>query len=314
MNTFSKYLFSAILLLCVQGVPLAQQLADKTFRHSIAKPSYASGQGSLVLIDEAHHNFHKLDGRFYAFAQLLRDDGYVLRANQQSFTKQKLDKCKILVIANAIHPKNQGTWALPAYSAFTNEEIKAIKQWVYQGGRLLLIADHMPFPGAAYDLAKTFGFEMNNGFARRIIKKGERRKLDRFNRQAKTLKNHAITNGVGKQDKINEIISFTGQAFKPPTDAKPLIVFPKGYETLMPDTAWAFRPHTKRLPIDGWVQGATLEYGKGRMVVFGEAAMFTSQEVNRNGRKFRFGMSHPQAKQNPQFVLNVIRWLDGKLE
>jgi len=294
---------------------LAQQLADRTFRYAVAKPTYNTGKGSLVFIDEAHHNFHKLEGRFHAFAQLLKDDGYVLQANRSTFNKQSLARCKILVIANAIHPKNQRDWALPAYSAFTNQEIQAVKQWIYQGGRLLLIADHMPFPGAAYDLAKAFGFEMNNGFARRIIKKKNlKRKLDRFNRQSTTLKSHPITNGTGTQDRIDEIISFTGQAFKIPANAKPLVVFPEGYETLMPDTAWAFKPETKRLPIKGWIQGATLKYGKGRVAVFGEAAMFTSQEVKRNGRTRRFGMSHPEAKQNPQFVLNVIRWLDGKLE
>jgi len=319
MTTFNKYFLLTIFLTWVQIPLLAQQLADRAFRYAIHKPTYSVGQGSLVLIDEAHHNFHQLGGRFHAFAQLLKDDGYILQANRQTFTKQRLAKCKILVIANAIHSKNRRGWALPAYSAFTNEEIESVKQWIYQGGRLLLIADHMPFPGAAYDLAKAFGFQMNNGFARRMIKKESgkkraKRKLDRFNRKSNTLKSHAITNGTGTQDKINEIISFTGQAFKIPANAKPLIVFPEGYETLMPDTAWVFRPNTKRLPIDGWMQGATLTYGKGRIAVFGEAAMFTSQVVNRNGRTRRFGMSHPEAKQNPQFVLNVIRWLDGKLE
>lgn len=309
MQTLKKY-FCLLIFICLWHSPLmAQQMADKTFRYSIAEPSYQSGKGSVVYIDGAHQNFHQLNGRFYAFAQLLRDDGYVLKANQQPFSRKVLAQCKIMVIANAIHPKNSAAWALPAYSAFTNQEIQQVKQWVKRGGRLLLIADHMPFPGAAYDLAKAFGFEMNNGFARRVKFSRKNRKLDRFNRQSNTLKAHAITNGKGEKDKINEIISFTGQAFQIPKKAKPVFVFPKGYETLMPDTAWAFRPNTKRMAIAGWAQGATLEYGKGKVAVFGEAAMFTSQVRG----KFRIGMSNPKAKQNPQFVLNVVRWLDDKL-
>ena len=310
MQIVKKYLFSLIFISLWCFPLMAQQLADKNFRYAISNPSYQLGKGSVVYVDGAHHNFHQLNGRFYAFAQLLRDDGYVLKANQQSFSQKVLSRCKILVIANAINPKNSAAWALPAYSAFTNQEIQQIKQWVKDGGRLLLIADHMPFPGAAYNLAKAFGFEMNNGFARRVKFNRKNRKLDRFNRQSNTLKAHAITNGKGEKDKINEIISFTGQAFKIPKKAKPVFVFPKGYETLMPDTAWAFKSNTKRMSITGWVQGATLEYGKGKVAVFGEAAMFTSQVRG----KFRFGMSNPKAKQNPQFVLNVVRWLDDKLK
>ncbi|MGB0915797.1 MAG: hypothetical protein ACPGVI_06975, partial [Crocinitomicaceae bacterium] len=41
----------------------------------------------------------------------------------------------------------------------SKEEITFIKNWVKKGGKLVLIADHMPFAGAANDLAKAFGFE-----------------------------------------------------------------------------------------------------------------------------------------------------------
>lgn len=308
MGTIKK-----IAVVCFSLLPLfseAQQTADKSFRYRIDAPAYSKGQGSTIYIDEAHQNFHQLNGRFYAFAHLLRSDGYRVKASKQQFTIKHLNSCKILVIANAIHPRNQSTWSLPVYSAFTETEITHIKQWVKNGGRLLLIADHMPFPGAAYRLAQAFGFEMSNGFA---IRKNRRRgQLDRFSRKNNTLRSHVITNGRNPKEKVNELISFTGQAFQVPSNAKPLLVFPKGYENILPDTAWVFRPHTKRVPIKGWVQGATLIFGQGKVAIFGEAAMFTSQVTNRG--RYKFGMSHPEAKQNPQFVLNVIRWLDGKLE
>ena len=35
--------------------------------------------------------------------------------------------------------------------------MKAVRDWVKGGGSLLLIADHMPFPGAAGTLASAFG-------------------------------------------------------------------------------------------------------------------------------------------------------------
>ena len=50
----------------------AQQLPDRTYQPRIDKSAYAAGVGPPVCIDEAHFNFHTLDGRFWAFAELLR--------------------------------------------------------------------------------------------------------------------------------------------------------------------------------------------------------------------------------------------------
>jgi len=55
-----------------------------------------------------------------------------------------------------------------------------------------------------------------------------------------------------------------------------------------------------------------MKFGKGRLAVFGEAAMFTAQVSGNSKRKM--GMNHPAAKQNAQFFLNVIHWLDGLIE
>jgi len=54
-----------------------------------------------------------------------------------------------------------------------------------------------------------------------------------------------------------------------------------------------------------------LQYGKGRVVIFGEAAMFTAQLQGPDRRPM--GMNQPTAKQNPQFLLNVIHWLVSKM-
>ncbi len=54
-----------------------------------------------------------------------------------------------------------------------------------------------------------------------------------------------------------------------------------------------------------------MKYGKGRIVVSGEAAMFTSQRSD-GGRSI--GMSSPEVPQNQQLLLNIIHWLDGLIE
>lgn len=64
---------------------------------------------------------------------------------------------------------------------------------------------------------------------------------------------------------------------------------------------------TLTVPIDGWYQGAILSAGKGRVAVFGEAAMFTAQIALVNNQPA--GMNSPSAKQNHQLLLNIMHWL-----
>ncbi len=54
-----------------------------------------------------------------------------------------------------------------------------------------------------------------------------------------------------------------------------------------------------------------MNYGNGRLVVFGEAAMFTTQLVGKKKRKV--GMNNKIASENYQLLLNIIHWLDGIL-
>ena len=76
-----------------------------------------------------------------------------------------LEHADLLVISNALNIRNIENWTLPTPSAFTEDEIKNIVNWIEEGGSLFLIADHMPFPGAAFDLAEALGFKSSNGFA-----------------------------------------------------------------------------------------------------------------------------------------------------
>jgi len=68
---------------------------------------------------------------------------------------------------------------------------------------------------------------------------------------------------------------------------------------------------TPRTPVKGWLQGATLLAGKGRIDVFGEAAMYSAQFSG--PKRLPMGMNHPKAAQNYQFVINVMHWLSGLL-
>ena len=286
----------------------AQQLADLEYTPEIKSPMYEEGKGPVVFIDEGHFNFHTKNGRYASFARLLERDGYQVKAYHGLFNKQGLAKGKILVISNALNEANVNNWFLPNPSAFTKTEIQLLDEWVRAGGSLFLIADHMPMGGAAIDLAAVFGFTFTNGFVFDTVT----RSLDFFNLEKLSLVESSLTKGRNEDERVEQVVSFTGQAFKISQDATPILVFGPNYQNMLPDTAWVFNGNTRKYNVEAWSQGAFKRHGTGKIVAFGEAAMFSAQLAGPQKRKM--GMNHPSAPENYQLLLNIIHWLDGKLK
>lgn len=303
-----KYIL-CVLILCTLNSAQSQQIADIDYNPIIKNPVYKLKKGPIIYIDEGHYNFHTKNGRYKTFSNLLEQDGYVVKEYKGEFQKDKLEKGSILVISNALNKINasMNSWSLPTPSAFTVAEIQTIKQWVTDGGNLFLIADHMPFPGAAHDLAKEFGFEFSNGFVHGKVSKT----LAKFNTDNGTLVESVITKGRSDDETVMQVVSFVGQAFKIPEDATSILQFNEDYINLLPNKAWDFKDSTPKHEVAGWSQGAFKKFGKGKIVVFGEAAMFSAQISGPN--KTKMGMNNPIAKENYKLLLNIIHWLDGIL-
>jgi hypothetical protein len=294
-------------------IATAQQVPDTLFAAPIAKPAFAIGTGPVVAIDAGHANFHTIDGRYAPFARLLTRDGYRLRGASGPFTRPALGAIRVLVVANALDSANARTpWRRPIRSAFADSEIDAVERWVRDGGALLLVADHMPFAGAALALARRFGVVMYDGFAvdttvpNALVSPGP----DLVYRRAAPagavrLLPHAITTGV------DSVVTFMGSAFRVvPHDgvrATPLLALASSVSVLLPDTAWMFTDHTPRVGAEGLLQGVALEVGRGRVVVLGEAAMFTAQRQGTPARLM--GFNAPRAAGNVALLRNTIRWL-----
>ncbi|MCB9302194.1 MAG: DUF4350 domain-containing protein [Lewinellaceae bacterium] len=291
------------LLLLSSTFLLAQQEPDTSRFFEIANPHYLPGQGPAVMIDASHHNFHTLDGRYRAFGNVLEADGYRLFSLDTVFSAESLKEVGILVISNPLHPSNEDAWALPTPSAFTVEEIAAVRQWVAEGGSLFLIADHMPFAGAAHDLARAFGFEYLNCFAL----DGRHRSVEYFTRQAGTLRSNEITDGNASGEDVDSIVTFTGSAFLIPPTATPVIALDEHYTLLLPQEAWEFNDDTPFVSAAGYYQLACRTFGKGKVFVSGEAAMFSAQLAGPN--RLPMGMNNPAAGQNVQLLLNMLHWL-----
>jgi hypothetical protein len=300
----------AVAVAAAPALLVAQQVADAGFSPPVPDPVYKEGAGPLILLDEAHYNFHTAGGRYLAFVNLARRDGYRVEPNRKKFSRGSLAKAKILVIANALNSRNdKGRWSLPTPSAFDASEIAAVRDWVGAGGSLMLISDHMPFPGAAGALAKEFGVEMINGFALDTTATlNARNGLITYSRASGNLADHPITRGRSPRERIDSVKAFTGQGFRLAGSGAPLMTITSpAVMMLVPQVAWQFTERTQRLPANGLLQGAAVEFGSGRVAVFGEAAMFSAQVQGPN--RLPMGMNDPGAPQNPQFLLNVLHWL-----
>jgi hypothetical protein len=286
-------------------VASGQQVADTDFAPDVSAPAFATGSGPGVAIEVGHFNFHTADGRYAPFASLLRRDGFVVRGTGRQFSAATLAGVDVLVVANALNEANAERWSLPTPSAFAREEVEAVEEWVAGGGALLLIADHMPFGGAAAELAGAFGFSFTNGYA--IRPSGG---ALAFNRSDGSLKDHPIVRGRGAADAVESVMTFTGQAFSA-NGGQALLVLPDDVFLLQPAAAGEFSSATPRAPAGGLLQAATVVVGAGRVAAFGEAAMFSAQLAGPSRQPM--GMNAAGAEQNAQFVLNTVRWLAGVL-
>lgn len=278
------------------------QRADPAFRPAIAEPTHALGSGPIIRVDEAHHNIVATTGRYRPFVASLEADGYVVRPFREEFSSTSLAEVRVLVIGNPLHRSNLDDWSLPAPSAFAPPEVDAVLEWVVRGGSLLLLVDHMPFPGAAGDLAEAFGLEFLNGY----VEDPETWGPIVFQRDDGTLGSHPITDGGSTADRVDVVATFDGSAFRA-RSASPILVLGPGHVAYQPVRSWDIDETTPVRSVNGWLQGGVLEVGAGRVAVFADATMFSAQ-VGAPARP-KLGMNTPEGAQNLQLLRNVLRWL-----
>lgn len=295
------------LLLCLAIGLCAQQMADPDFVPKVASPAYTT-QHPQVLLDEAHFNFHTASGRYKPFADLLRADGYEVVPNTEKFSAKTVAGKKILVISNALGALAMGS-AAASDSAFTPQECDAVHDWVRAGGALLLIADHAPMGAANQLLASRFGVDMSKGYTADEKNKVDSNSFLLFTRENKLLADHPITRGRNSSEQLNKILTFTGQSLKGPVDSVPIMMLSdSAFDVTLPG-----QPNETQASAAGRNQGLALPFGKGRVVVMGEAGFMSAQIVRRPERPVLYMGMNRAGYDNQQMVLNVLHWLSGLL-
>ena len=179
----------------------AQQVIDSTFFYKINNPAYHYNKGPIILIDEYHNNDMSIDNRMLPFIKLLKEDGYRLKPLKEPISKSSLQSANLLVVIGAIHKTNVDNWKLPTPDAISDVEVNELLQWIDNGGSLLLVADHMPFPGAIKNLSTKLGVDWYNGFVIDSINWG----MSIFSKKDGTLRHHPLLNGRSLNEKVNSV-------------------------------------------------------------------------------------------------------------
>ncbi|HYA97506.1 MAG TPA: hypothetical protein VEH49_05385 [Methylomirabilota bacterium] len=307
---------SVVVWLC-----LPDQRPDPSFQPRVEAPAYPGPQHPHVYFDAGHWNIHTAEGRYKPFAELMRNDGYEIVSHRGTLTTEKLNGYQVLVIANALGWRGTAQqlvnllhWDRRVHvggAAFGEAECAAVREWVRQGGALLLIADHAPAGEAAAPLAAALGVGMTNWWAEEP--KSHDPETDNwgflvFSRENGQLLDHAISRGRESKERLTKITTFTGQALVPPPGSVSFLKLSAEAR----EYPWSQSPDDQFRSAANLAQGVAFECGTGRVVVLGEAAVLSAQLARGGGREFHFGMDWP-GSDNRQLALNIMHWLSRAL-
>jgi hypothetical protein len=310
-----KSLWTSLVLVALSMVGCASgDKVDSSFDTRVQEPAYAN-HGPRVLFDEAHHNVHHARKSYRPFVEMIESDGYRVSRGTQQVTPELLADVDVFISAAAC-----GDNDVNDAPAFEDSECDVIRDWVDGGGALLLIVDHFPIGDANAGLASRFGVQLGRGEAEdsshydadfdptHIV----------FSRENGGIGRHAIVDGAVASQRIERVLTFTGTSVYADAPAIPFLVLTESAAARPPqpiverkggDTIVQVN-YGEPVAVPGWSQGLAMEFGKGRVVVLGEAAMLTARLHRFDGRPI--GMNTP-GYNNRQLALNIMHWLTRRI-
>ncbi len=304
----SLLLTSLLVCCCAVGVATAQraQKPDLEFTYENNSPAFAAGTGPKIVFSTRNSVFVDADLHL-PLSALAEADGFAPQKDERPLDAVVADNPTMLALINPYLRNYNDYPAIEPPSAFSDEEIEAVRIWVENGGSLLVIADHAPLGGGSSKLASAFGFTYLNGHT------GEDRsaaagyaKLSLTYMPQVGLGDHVINKGATGRRPINRFHTFGGQSFIPPAEAVSLLTLPQGWSAWFVYDIAANLQSPQKMDASGMSQGAVLEFGKGRVAVFSEAGAFSAQLLPDGSH---VGFNTELGKENPEFALSVLRWL-----
>ena len=320
----------------------SDEAPDPGFDAGVAHPAYEDAHPQ-VLFDEAHNNLHTSEGRYKPLVDLLTNDGYRVTANRARMTREVLQNYQILVLATPSPTPSGQPVSESSSLALSEDECDAVETWVSEGGSLFLVADPSPWPTSTENLARRLGVVLGNGSV--IDTSHADRQLNDpgdivFTRGDGLVQGHPITDGRGPGEQVRRVVIFAGQslrgsrgsasflrlsrdAMKAPTPTMKQLVEAlasgKARSSALNQQSQQVTVSTTlagvaNAPVDGDALGLAITRGKGRVIVVGDAQMFSASLVRLpSGGQFALGMSRPHYD-NRQLALNIFHWLSGLLK
>ena len=295
-----------LFLIFASTFSFGQMLNDSSFNASVSKPKYKKQSGPHILIDAGHHNFIVEMGLIKPFVDLASNDGFRTNIDSGAFTPAYLAKYQMVLITPAMPFKFGSKKDINDEITFTNQELLALKEWVSNGGSLIILSEHAPIDKSMTPLLNTFGIQSSIGAVYDPVNCDTTIKLSLFETILKFTinngllnSNHPIITGAKKKEIIQNIETYTGSALTGPNYTTILKLGPTA----------TIRKWNGILPTGGGdSQCLAGSYGNGKIMAMGDCNGFTAMYVNSGGKKFYAGMQVEEYDWK-QFVLNTLHWL-----
>jgi hypothetical protein len=290
---------------------------DLDFHPHAKNPAYTSldkTPAPTVCFDEAHHNLAVEKGFYRPILELIQSDGYQVRHQKTPFTVTSLKQCQVLYVSAVLsHSDYETSKKQSKTSAFKSTEMTAIHNWVQGGGSLLLMTDHRPMGSAAAELLKKFhvqGSDVHVSNSHNPIQPFHDAGIFSIPESQMNL-NSPIVKGRNPSERLKNIYFFYGQALHT-TNSSADSFLQVGPHAKLGDAQLETNSTEPALDSTHYTSAAVaLKIKKGRLVVFGDATVFTSKwDLHLDEPT---GINRP-GSDNVQMALNVFHWLSGILD
>jgi hypothetical protein len=118
----------------------------------------------------------------------------------------------------------------------------------------------------------------------------------------KQLGDHPILRDQNESERVDRVLTFTGQSLEGPPGSVQLLKFADMAMDVGRD---------KRVSAAGRAQGIAFKFGRGRVVVMGEACDLSAQVYG--DPPVPMGMNVPGGD-NRKLALNIVHWLSGLID
>ncbi len=276
-----------------------QYVEDGSFAPRAVSPAFTDRHPRLCF-DQGHHNLAIRKERYQPILGLLESDGFQIHRLESSFQKNDLKSCDILYISAALGFTDTRQRELARRPAFTKDEIRAISEWVKEGGGIFLATDHRPMADSMESLVEAFGVEGS------ILSVRAPRPMEPFQESGifeisgeQLTSDHPVIRGRDPSEQVKRLFWFYGGSFKPVQSSDSILRIGSGFKFVDSED------ESKKIS-DYSALGVAMSFGKGRMIAVGDGTMLTSKFDTISGQ--RTGINRP-GSDNVQFSLNAFRWL-----